>query len=235
MKKYNTKSYGIDEKQLLRLAKKYNYTLSPELQGIILCLYEVYNDRIRSNPAETANLIKVLRIMAKEDCTKIRLTYTYKGIKTNVDIKDNSLCPYVSKILNSILLDRYREEYYSKLKISPKKKYVIDPFHILTSIYEDLTEEELDSIIEYEKSINYLGGNAMLGGLLFEIYHRLKKENVFNGQKQKEYSFLYDISVLWNVCPPIKDQGDYSSIENNKYHKVKDFLTAYKNKVTKKT
>lgn len=101
-------------------------------------------------------------------------------------------------------------------------------------MYGDLNvipNETLDVIIrEYDKrSKHKTTGNARLGRIANNIYNSLKENNGYRTATYvKQYSFIYDLFVLYGKVSDSCGKGFRGGIGREKYQNVKNWITAYK-------
>jgi hypothetical protein len=155
---------------------------------------------------------------------KYRNTLGVSIITTAQELVDNLVLLYDYNIFNSKIKD------FEDIEVGNDcmHKSEIDLMYGNLNVIPD---ETLDVIIrEYDKrSKHKTTGNARLGRIANNIYNSLKENNGYRTATYvKQYSFIYDLFVLYGKVSDSCGKGFRGGIGREKYQNVKNWITAYK-------
>lgn len=192
---------------------------------------------------ELAKFLKFLNLCGEGNAYKIKSTITneetgkLKGWTEKVDFNSaevyriiyNELSNQLSLLYDYNIFNSEVEEFNEDKEANDcKLKSGID---LLYGELDFIPNKTLDIIIsEYDKRSAYrTAGNAKLGRLAYKIYNILKENDSYRTATYvKQYSFIYDLFVLYDKVSDSYGKGFRSDTGREKYQNVKNWITAYK-------
>ena len=131
---------------------------------------------------------------------------------------------YDYNIFNSVVKDFEDFEVEDKCMLKSENDLIYGDLNVIPN-------ETLDVIIrEYSKRLECKTvGNARLGRIANIIYNNLKEKDGYRTATYvKQYSFIYDLFVLYGKVSDSCGKGFMSGVGREKYQNVKNWITAYK-------
>lgn len=167
-----------------------------------------------------------------------------KNTPKHIIIRSKYLLQMLKLFTNTLLSRRYSYEFEEEFNWKPKEQIsdsnlfpellietTFSQEEIFSLFKEPFTAEEIHKILHRFKN-EYLPpyrGNAPKGYNYYWEYEWLKKWGIFQGQKIKEYSFIYDIAVEYGQENKI-NEGFSGIVGKEKYQHIKNCIIAYVNK-----
>ena len=242
--------------QFFDVCKKYGYYQQIKSERglfIFSLLLEASSNKESNESPDRLELARLLLFLIKCQDSEIKLNGTIRK-EDKAQISNKLTILHLMNCINKALSDaseglyefRFDWDYKKPLTTKtgviaycdPHTNEIVYPENAVriteTPFVESYTEEELNTIIEYEKrelAKKRMANRAKFGKELYFVNYKMLEAGIFRGSKFKEYSFLYDYFAILgkgkeNFNPDYlkEDSGD---VRREKYTEIRYCLDAY--------